>query len=78
MSALSGMNAIVTYDGADNKANVQKLIDALPNLAATHGTGAVAVPPTGATNTYLDEMSPAAVAQLHVDLLALKEAIDNV
>jgi len=79
MTALSGVTVIGDYAGAaDDHAAVQVLIDLLPNPDATHGTGAVADAANfGANNTYLDEMSPAAAAQLRAELLALQDAVDT-
>jgi len=78
MSAISGISAINNYAGAaTDAAAVQLLIDIIPNPDAAHGTGAVAGGNQGILNTYLDEMSPGAAAQLRVELLALKDAVDT-
>jgi hypothetical protein len=78
MSALSGVSVIGNYAGAANDgAAVQVLIDLLPNPDAPHGTGAVAGGGQGQLNTYLDEMSPGAAAQLRAELLALKAAVQT-
>jgi hypothetical protein len=78
MSALSGVSPILTLTGT-NKAKVQQLIDIIANPdAATGGSGAVAGGPNGTLNTYLDEMSPGAAAQLRVELIALKASIADV
>lgn len=74
-NATTGIEVIGAYSGAANDAAaVQILIDMIPNPDAAHGTGAVA---TGQKGGYLDEMSPAAAAQLRVELTALKDAVDT-
>lgn len=78
MSATTGVQPIVTYNGATNKDKVQQLIDIIADPDAPHGSGAVAGGNQGILNTYLDEMSPGAAAQLRVELVALKAAIANV
>ena len=78
MGATSGVQPIVTYNGATNKDKVQQLIDIIANPDAAHGSGAVSGGNQGILNTYLDEMSPGAAAQLRVELLALKTAIVDV
>lgn len=83
MSVTSGVSPIGDYTtGAPaNKDAVDILLALIPNPDAAHGSGAVAVAgasPPGSTNTYLDEMSPGAAAQLRVELAALKAAIENV
>lgn len=78
MGATSGVQPIETYDAATNKTKVDQLIALIPDPDAAHGTGAVAGGDQGQLNTYLDEMSPGAAAQLRVELLALKTAIVNV
>lgn len=77
MGATTGLAAIGDYaTPSGDPAKVQALINLIPNPdAATGSSGAVAVPPNGTTNTYLDEMSPAAAAALIVELTALKAAV---
>lgn len=76
MSALSGIAAIGNYAGAaTDSAAVDILLGLVPDPDAPHGSGAVAGGNQGINNTYLDEMSPAAAAQLRVELLALKAAV---
>jgi hypothetical protein len=77
MSSITGISPILTLAGT-NQAKVQQLIDIIPNPDAAHGTGAVAGGDQGILNTYLDEMSPGAAAQLRVELIALKASIVNV
>lgn len=72
MSATQGVAAVGTYNAGTNKANVQKLIDLIPNVDTTSSSGAQA------GGGYLDEMSPGAAVQLRVDLAALKTAIVDV
>lgn len=76
MSSLSGVSPIANYAGAaDDPARVQLLLDLIPNPDAPHGNGAVAGGSQGVLNTYLDEMSPGAAAQIRAELLALKAAV---
>ena len=79
MGATTGLSAQGDYaTPATNKEKVQALIDLIANPdSATAGTGAVAGGTTGAKNTYLDEMSPAAAAALRVELVSLKAAIED-
>lgn len=79
MGATTGMTAIGDYAGAaTDSAAVDVLLALIPDPDAPHGTGAVAdADNLGANNTYLDEMSPGAAAQLRVELTALKDAIDT-
>jgi len=78
MSAISGLGVIGNYAGAANDgAAVDVLLNLIPNPDAAHGTGAVAGGGQGQTNTYLDEMSPGAAAQLRVELIALKAAVST-
>lgn len=72
MSALSGIAAIGNYAGAANDATaVQRLIDLIPDPDSTATSGAQA------GGGYLDQMSPACAAQLRVELIALKDAVDT-
>ena len=68
MSALTGLTLINNYAGAANDpARVQLLLDVIPNPD---------VPPASSTGLrFLDEMSPAAAAQLRLELAALKAAV---
>lgn len=76
MSALSGVSVIGDYaTPATDALKVQALLDIIPNPDAPHGTGAVAGGGQGELNTYLDEMSPGAAAQLRAELLALKAEV---
>ena len=75
MSAIAGFSPISAYDGATDADKVQQLIDLIPNPDAAHGSGAQAGGNQGILNTYLDEMSPGAAAQLRVELIALKAAV---
>lgn len=77
MGATTGLVAQANYAGAaSDSAAVDLLIALLPNPdAAMNGTGATAK--SGAGANHLDEMSPGAAAQLRVELLALKDAIDT-
>ena len=76
MSALSGITAIGNYAGAaTDSAAVDILLSLVPDPDAPKGTGAVAGGNQGINNTFLDEMSPGAAAQLRVELLALKAAV---
>lgn len=78
MSAITGLSAIQNYAGAANDgAAVDLLLAIVPDPDAPKGTGAVAGGNQGILNTYLDEMSPGAAAQLRVELLALKAAVST-
>jgi hypothetical protein len=77
MSSISGISAIGNYAGA---ANDGAAVDILLGPRSESGRqqcrlGCVAGGNQGINNTYLDEMSPAAAAQLRVELLALKAAV---
>lgn len=72
MSSITGISAIGNYAGAaSDSAAVDILLNLIPNNDTTSSSGAQA----GGGN--LDEMSPMAAAQLRVELLALKDAIDT-
>jgi hypothetical protein len=74
MGATSGIQPIGTYSGLVGS-SIDILLALIPDPDAAHGTGAVADSThRGAYNTYLDEMSPGAAAQLRVELEALKAA----
>jgi hypothetical protein len=76
MGATTGIAKIGDYTTPSGDANkVGALLALIPNPDAVPGTGAVGGGGFGTTNTYLDEMSPAAAAQLRVELLALQAAV---
>ena len=76
MGASAGVGVIGDYATPATYADkVQALLDLIPNPDAPHGTGAVAGGNQGIVNTYLDEMSPGAAAQLRSELLALKSEV---
>lgn len=76
MSATSGIQPILTYNAADDKGKVQQLIDLIPNPdGGQGGTGVRPGGQAGQKGGFLDEMSPAACAQILVELTALKAAI---
>ncbi len=77
MGALTGLQPIRDYAGAANDPDrVQLLLDLIPDPdTPTPGSGAVAAPPHGVENTYLDEMSPGAAAALRVELIAMKASV---
>ena len=76
MSVTSGVTPIGDYDGVLTAgAGIDVLLALIPNADAAHGSGAVAGGGQGELNTYLDEMSPGAAAQLIVELTALKAEI---
>lgn len=77
MGASTGIGVIGDYaTPATDALKVQALLDLIPNPDAPHGSGAMAVSgANGVTNTYLDEMSPGAAAQLRAELLALKASV---
>lgn len=73
MGATTGIGVIGNYAaGGTNQATVQILIDLIPDPDTTRTSGAQA------GGGFLDEMSPAAAAQLRVELVALKAAVENV
>ena len=68
MSALIGLTLINNYAGAANdKDRVQLLLDVIPNPDVA--------PAASSGIRFLDEMSPAAAAQLRIELAALKTAV---
>jgi hypothetical protein len=78
MGATTGLVAQANYAGAaSDSAAVDLLINMLPNpdVLLSNANGASAANGKGAN--HLDEMSPGAAAQLRVELLALKDAIDT-
>jgi hypothetical protein len=73
MGALVGIVKLGTYDGATADANIDRLLALLPNPNAVldqvvNSSGAIA------GGGLLDEISPAALAQLRVELQAMKDA----
>lgn len=71
MTALTGISAVGSYTGATTAgAAIDILVALIPNPDSTSTSGAQA----GGGN--LDEMSPAAAAQLRVDLAAMKAVIN--
>lgn len=74
MSAISGVQPIGAYGGIAGT-SIDALLALIPNPDAAHGSGAVGGGNQGILNTYLDEMSPGAAAQLRVELLTLKAAL---
>ena len=76
MGATTGIPATQNYAGAANDpARVQLLIDLIPNPDAPAGPGPAAASGSKVLHSYLDEMSPAAAAQLLVELAALKAVV---
>ena len=72
MSALTGIVKLGNYAGAaSDSAAVDILLDLIPDPDDTSSSGAQA------GGGLLDEMSPACCAQLRVELIALKDAIDT-
>lgn len=74
MAATTGMAKIGDYTTpSGDPAKVQALLDLIPNPDATNAGGSGVGGPAG--NSYFDEMSPAAAAQLRVEIAALKLAV---
>lgn len=72
MGATTGIVKLGNYAGAaSDSAAVDILIALIPNPDSTSSSGAIA------GGGLLDEMSPACAAQLRVELLALKDAVDT-
>lgn len=72
MGATTGITALGNYAGAaTDSAAVDILLNLLPNPDTTSSSGAIA------GGGLLDEMSPACLAQLRVELTALKDAVDT-
>jgi hypothetical protein len=72
MGALTGIVARGNYAGAANdQAAVDILLGLLPNPDATFNVGDTIQSQPG----FLDEMSPACLAQLRVELTALRAAV---
>lgn len=73
MGATTGITAIGAYNGVITS-DIDLLLSLIPDPDAPHGSGAVAGGNQGILNTYLDEMSPGAAAQIRVELAALRTA----
>lgn len=72
MGATTGIVKLGNYAGAaSDSAAVDILLALIPNPDSTSSSGAIA------GGGLLDEMSPACAAQLRVELLALKDAVDT-
>lgn len=71
MAATTGFVKIGNYITSDSAA-VDVLLELIPNPDSTSSSGA-----TQGGIGFLDEMSPACAAQLRVELLALKDAVDT-
>lgn len=72
MGATTGIVALGNYAGAaTDSAAVDILLALIPNPDSTSSSGAIA------GGGLLDEMSPPCAAQLRVELLALKDAVDT-
>ena len=71
MNALTGIVALGTYTGKTLSDAVQTLLDLIADPDSTSSSGAIA------GGGLLDEMSPPAVAQLRVELLALQDAVQG-
>lgn len=72
MGATTGIVKLGNYAGAaSDSAAVDILLALIPNPDSTSSSGAIA------GRGLLDEMSPACAAQLRVELLALKDAVDT-
>lgn len=73
MAATTGFVAVGNYAGAaSDSAAVDILLNLLPNPDTSSSSGAI----QGSFH-FLDEMSPACLAQLRVELIALKDAVDT-
>lgn len=74
MGATSGIQPIGTYGSGVAGDNIDELLALIPDPDAPHGSGAIADSANqGVNNTFLDEMSPGAAAQLRVELEALRD-----
>lgn len=72
MTALTGIVALGDYAGAaSDSAAVDVLLALIPDPDTASSSGAQA------GGGLLDEMSPACCAQLRVELLALRDAVDT-
>lgn len=70
MSALTGLTVLGTYTTNDSTA-VNSLLDLIPDPDSDSSSGAIA------GGGLLDQMSPACAAQLRVELLALRDAVNT-
>jgi hypothetical protein len=68
MGATTGIVQLGAYDGTDEE-NIDELLALLPDPDTDSSSGAIA------GGGLLDEISPAALAQLRVELLAIKDAL---
>jgi hypothetical protein len=68
MGATTGIVQLGAYDGTDAE-NIDELLALLPDPDTDSSSGAIA------GGGLLDEISPAALAQLRVELLAIKDAL---
>lgn len=70
MSALTGISPVGNYAGVTTAgAGIDRLVALLPNPDTTSTSGAIA------GGGFLDQMSPAAVVQLRVELAALRAVV---
>lgn len=76
MGATSGIAAMGNYAGAANDAAaVNILLAMIPDPDSTSTSGAQGG--NGNAGSMLDEMSPVVAAQLRVELIALRDAVDT-
>lgn len=77
MGVTAGIQPIADYSAETTAGDAIDLLLALiPDPDAPHGSGAIADSANqGQGNTYLDEMSPAAAAQLRVELESMKDTV---
>jgi hypothetical protein len=68
MGATTGIVQLGAYDGTDAE-NIDELLALLPDPDTDSSSGAIA------GGGLLDEISPAALAQLRVELLAITDAL---
>lgn len=71
MGATTGLNAIGFYIAGTMAARLDALLALIPDPDAALANNGAVGGGGGATNTYLDEMSPAAAAQLRVELASV-------
>lgn len=71
MAANTGVQPLVTYNGATDPLKVQQLLDLLLDPEYSPNRASAGLPNIG----FLDEISPAALVQLRVELTALKAAV---
>lgn len=76
MSVTTGIAAIGDYaTPSGDPAKVAALLALIPNPDSTSSSGATGGGASGATNTFLDEMSPMCAAQLRVEIAALAAVV---